>query len=41
MPGMMRAALLEHEDLGVAEWVRTKGLDNGEPELRRIFDKTE
>ena len=35
----MRDALLEHEDPDIAEWARTKGLANGERELRRIFDK--
>ena len=31
--------LLSHKDPEIAEWARTKGLDNGERELRRIFDK--
>ena len=35
----MRDALLEHEGPEIAEWARTKGLDSGERELRRIFDK--
>ena len=35
----MRDALLSHEDPEIAEWARTKGLANGERELRRIFDK--
>jgi putative DNA primase/helicase len=37
----MRDALLEHEDLGIAEWALTKGLANGERELRRIYDKAQ
>jgi putative DNA primase/helicase len=36
----MRDALVGHEDSGVADWARTKGLANGERELRRIFDKS-
>ena len=35
----VRAALLEHGDSGIAEWARSKGLANGERELRRIFDR--
>ena len=35
----MRDALLSHEDPEIGQWARTKGLDNGERELRRIFDK--
>ena len=36
----MRAALLRHEgDPDVAEWARTKGLADGERELRRIYNK--
>jgi Family of unknown function (DUF5906) len=35
----MRDALLEHEDSGVRDWARTKGLANGEREMRRIYDK--
>jgi len=37
----MRDALLAHEDPDIAEWARTKGLDNGERELRRIYDKAD
>jgi len=36
---VMRDGLLEHEDPGVAEWARTKGLTNRERQMRRIFDK--
>ena len=36
----MHDALLGHEDPDVADWARTKGLANGEREMRRIFDKT-
>ncbi len=35
----MRDALLGHGDLGIAEWARTKGLADGEREMRRIFDR--
>ena len=35
----MRDALLNHADHEIAEWARTKGMDNGERELRRIYDK--
>jgi putative DNA primase/helicase len=37
----MRGKLLTHDDPGVAAWARTKGLANGERELRRIFDKAQ
>ena len=35
----MRDALLGHNDPEIAEWARTKGMDNGERELRRIYDR--
>ena len=35
----MRAALLKHRDPEIVEWARTKGMDNGERELRRIYDR--
>ena len=35
----MREALLKHDDPDIAEWAQTKGLDNGERELRRLYDK--
>ena len=35
----MRDALLEHQDPEIAEWASTKGMDNGERELRRIYDR--
>jgi hypothetical protein len=35
----MRDALLGHKDPEIAEWARTKGSENGERELQRIFDK--
>jgi len=35
----MRDALLAHEDPDIAEWARSKGLADGERELKRIFDK--
>ena len=35
----MRDVLLKHDDPGVAEWARTKGLANDEREMRRIFDR--
>jgi putative DNA primase/helicase len=35
----MRDALLGHKDPEISEWARTKGMDNGERELRRIFDR--
>jgi putative DNA primase/helicase len=38
---MMRDSLLAHEDPGIGEWARTKGLANGEREMRRIFDKAQ
>jgi hypothetical protein len=34
----MRDALLTHEDPEIAEWARSKGVANGERELRRVFD---
>jgi hypothetical protein len=34
----MRDALLSDKDPDVAEWAQTKGLANGEREMRRIFD---
>ncbi len=37
----VRDALLKHEDPDIAEWARTKGLANGERELRRIYDKAD
>jgi hypothetical protein len=36
---VMREALLNHEDPGLAQWARTKGLADGERELKRIFDR--
>ena len=36
----MRDALLAHQDPEIADWARTKGMANGERELRRIYDKT-
>ena len=36
----MRNALLAHEDLEIADWARSKGMDNRERELRRIYVKT-
>ena len=35
----MRDALLGHNDPEIAEWARTKGMDNGERELRRVYDR--
>jgi len=35
----MRNALLTYADLETSDWARTKGMANGERELRRIFDK--
>jgi hypothetical protein len=35
----MRDALLAHTDVEIAEWARTKGMADGERELRRIFGK--
>jgi putative DNA primase/helicase len=35
----IRTALLGHDDPEIAEWARTKGMDNGERELHRIYDK--
>ena len=35
----MCAALLVHEDADIAAWARTKGLNNDERELKRIYDK--
>ena len=35
----MRDALLGHQDPEIAEWARTKGMDNGERELRRVYDR--
>ena len=35
----MRDALLEHQDPEIAEWASTKGMDNGERELRRVYDR--
>jgi AAA domain len=35
----MRDALLGHEDSGVADWARSKGLANDEREMCRIYDK--
>ena len=35
----IRDALLGHNDPEIAEWARTKGMDNGERELRRIYDR--
>ena len=35
----MRAALLDHDDPGIADWARTRGLAKGEREMHRIFDK--
>ena len=35
----MRDALLAHKDPEIAEWAQTKGMADGERELRRIFDK--
>ena len=35
----MRDALLEHQDPEIAEWANTKGMDNGERELRRVYDR--
>ena len=37
----MRDALLSHKDPEIAEWARTKGMDNGERELRRIYDRAD
>jgi putative DNA primase/helicase len=37
----MRDGLLAHEDPDVLEWSRTKGLADGEREMRRIFEKTQ
>ena len=36
----VREALLKHSDEGIAEWSGTKGTENGERELHRIFDMT-
>ena len=36
----MRDALLEHQDPEIAEWASTKGMDNGERELRRVYDQS-
>ena len=35
----MRDALLGHQDPEIAEWASTKGMDNGERELRRVYDR--
>ena len=35
----MRDALLSHNDPEIAEWARSKGMDNAERELRRIYDR--
>jgi hypothetical protein len=35
----MRDALLGHTDPEIAEWARSKGMANGERELRRIYDR--
>ena len=35
----MREALLGHNDPEIAEWARGKGMDNGERELRRVYDR--
>ncbi len=37
----MRVALLDHEDPGIAAWARSKGLADGEREIRRIFDNAD
>jgi hypothetical protein len=33
-----RDALLADADPGIAEWARSKGMDNGERELRRAYE---
>jgi putative DNA primase/helicase len=35
----MGDALLGHNDPEIAEWARTKGMANGERELRRVYDR--
>lgn len=35
----MRDTLLTHKDPDIADWANTKGMDNGQRELRRIYDK--
>jgi putative DNA primase/helicase len=35
----MRDALLSHNDPDIAEWACSKGMDNAERELRRIYDR--
>ena len=35
----MRNALLTNANLEISDWARTKGMANGERELRRIYDK--
>ena len=35
----MREALLKHQDREIREWANTKGMDNDEREMHRIFNK--